>query len=313
MAKLGNTDLDVFELCLGGNVFGWTADQNDSFAVLDAYVVAGGNFLDSANVYSVWVPGHDGGESERMLGRWLKARGNRESMIVATKGGMHPAHLGLSADNVKKSCEDSLARLGTDYIDLYYAHIDDPTTPLEETLGAFDALIREGKVRYIAASNYTAPRLAEALGIAEQEGFAKYCALQFQYNLMDRAWYERDFAPLLEREGMPGLPYYSLGRGFLTGKYRPGNGQRVDSKRMGGTAEYHNARGYRVLEVLDRIAAAHGSSVAAVSLAWLAGRPTVAVPVASARTPQQLLELVQFTELTLSAEEISLLDAASAE
>lgn len=311
MVKLGNTDLDVFELCLGGNVFGWTADEHDSFAVLDAYAAAGGNFLDSADGYSVWVPGHDGGESERMLGRWLKARGNRDAMVLATKGGLHPAHLGLSADNVKRSCENSLTRLGTDYIDLYYAHIDDPTTPLEETLGAYDALVREGKVRYIAASNYTAPRLAEALGVSEREGFARYCALQFQYNLMDRAWYERDFAPLLAREGMPGLTYYSLARGFLTGKYGPGAGP-VDSKRMGGTAEYHNARGNCVLDALGRIAAAHGSSVAAVSLAWLAAKPTVAVPVASARTPQQLRELVQFTELTLSAEEVSILDAASA-
>lgn len=311
MAKLGNTDLDVFELCLGGNVFGWTADQDGSFAVLDAYAAAGGNFLDTADAYSVWVPGHDGGESERMIGRWMKARGNRDELVVASKAGMHPGHLGLSAANLKKSCEQSLARLGTDHIDLYYAHIDDPTTPLEETLGAYDELVREGKVRYIAASNYTAPRLAEALAISDHEGFPRYCALQFQYNLMERAWYERDFAPLLDREGMPGLTYYSLARGFLTGKYRPGGGA-VDSRRIGGTAEYHTPRGYRVLEVLDRIAETHRSSVAAVSLAWLAGRPTVAAPIASARTPKQVLELVEFTKLSLSAEEIADLDAASA-
>jgi aryl-alcohol dehydrogenase-like predicted oxidoreductase len=311
MAKLGKTDLDVFELCLGGNIWGWTVDEDGSFAVLDAYAAAGGNFLDSADGYSVWVPGHDGGESERMLGRWMKARGNRDSMVVATKGGLHPGHLGLSAANVKRSCEQSLARLGTDHIDLYYAHIDDPTTPLEETLGAYDALVREGKVRYIAASNYTAPRLSEALAVSDKEGFARYCALQFQYSLMDRAWYERDFAPLLEREDMPGLTYYSLARGFLTGKYRPGVTS-VDSRRSGGTAEYHNARGYRVLDALDRIAKAHGTSVAAVALAWLASQPTVAAPVASARTPQQMLELLQFTELALSAEEMADLDAASA-
>lgn len=311
MAKLGNTDLDVFELCLGGNVFGWTADQDGSFATLDAYAAAGGNFLDSADVYSVWIPGHDGGESERMLGRWMKARGNRDSMVVATKAGMHPAHLGLSAANLKRSCEQSLSRLGTDHIDLYYAHIDDPTTPLEETLGAYDALVREGKVRYIAASNYTAPRLAEALALSDELGYVRYSALQFQYNLMDRAWYERDFAPLLEREDLPGLPYYSLARGFLTGKYRPGVTS-VDSRRSGGTAEYHTARGYRVLDALDRIAKAHGTSVAAVALAWLASQPTVAGPVASARTAQQVRELVQFTELALSGEEMADLDAASA-
>ncbi|HZU54557.1 MAG TPA: aldo/keto reductase, partial [Actinocrinis sp.] len=197
-----------------------------------------------------------------------------------------------------------------DYIDLYYAHADDPNTPIEETLGAFDALVREGKVRYIAASNFTAPRLTESLAISEREGLARYSALQNHYNLLERAEYERDLVPVLEREGVPGVPFYGLARGFLAGKYRPG--VEVDSVRAGGVAPYRNERGYRVLDALDQVAAAHGTTVAAVSLAWLAAQPTVAAPIASARTPQQLLELLPFTELELSEEELSALTAASA-
>ena len=310
MAKLGNTDLDVYGLCLGGNVFGWTADEDDSFAVLDAYAAAGGNFIDTADVYSMWNPPFVGGESERMLARWTKSRGNRDAMVIATKLGKRPDRPGLSAANIRRAAEDSLERLDTDYIDLYYAHADDPTVPMEETLGAFDALVREGKVRYIAASNFTAPRLAEALAVSDREGLARYVALQNHYNLMERTEYERDTAPLLEREGIPSLPFYGLARGFLAGKYRPGVD--VDSVRAGAVASYRNERGYRVLDALDQVAAAHGTTVAAVSLAWLAAQPTVATPIASARTPQQLLELLPFTELELSDDELSALSTASA-
>jgi aryl-alcohol dehydrogenase-like predicted oxidoreductase len=310
MAKLGNTDLDVFGLCLGGNVFGWTADEDASFAILDAYAAAGGNFIDTADVYSLWVPGNTGGDSERIIGRWMKSRGNRDAMVIATKVAKLPSRPGLSAANIRAAADESLQRLGTDYIDLYYAHADDPNTPIEETLGAFDALVREGKVRYIAASNFTAPRLTESLAISEREGLARYSALQNHYNLLERAEYERDLVPVLEREGVPGVPFYGLARGFLAGKYRPG--VEVDSVRAGGVAPYRNERGYRVLDALDQVAAAHGTTVAAVSLAWLAAQPTVAAPIASARTPQQLLELLPFTELELSEVELSALTAASA-
>jgi aryl-alcohol dehydrogenase-like predicted oxidoreductase len=310
MAKLGNTDLDVFGLCLGGNVFGWTADEDESFAILDAYAAAGGNFIDTADVYSLWVPGNTGGDSERIIGRWMKSRGNRDAMVIATKVAKLPMRPGLSAANIRAAAEESLQRLGTDYIDLYYAHADDPNTPIEETLGAFDALVREGKVRYIAASNFTAPRLTESLAVSEREGLARYSALQNHYNLLERAEYERDLAPVLEREGVPGVPFYGLARGFLAGKYRPG--VQVDSVRAGAVASYRNERGYRVLDALDQVAAAHGTTVAAVSLAWLAAQPTIAAPIASARTPQQLLELLPFTELELSAQELSALNAASA-
>jgi len=303
MAKLGHTDLDVFGLCLGGNVFGWSADEQTSFDVLDAYTAAGGNFVDTADTYSR-------GESESILGRWMKARGNRDAMVVATKVAKKADRPGLSAANIRAAAEESLARLGTDHIDLYYAHEDDPSVPMEETLGAFDTLVREGKVRCFAASNFTALRLAEALAVSEREGFARYAALQNHYNLLERAEYEGGDAPLLEREGIPSLPYFGLARGFLAGKYRPG--AEVESVRAGGVERYRTERGYAVLAVLDEIAAAHGTTVAAVSLAWLAARPTVAAPIASARTTEQLEQLLPFTALTLSAEETERLDRVSA-
>ena len=309
MAKLGRTELDVFGLCLGGNVFGWTADEDASFAVLDAYAAAGGDFVDTADVYSMWVPGNDG-ESERIIGRWMKARGNRDAMVVATKLGKRSDLRGLSAATIRRAAENSLARLGTDRIDLYYAHADDPAVPMEETLGAFDALVREGKVRYIGASNFTAPRLAEALAVSDREGLARYSALQNHYNLLERAEYEREVVPLLEREGVSSLPFYGLARGFLAGKYRPG--VQVDSPRAASVAVYRNERGDRVLAALDRIAAAHRVPVAAVSLAWLAAQPTVAAPIASARNAQQLLELLPAVGLELAAEELEALSAASA-
>jgi len=303
MAKLGHTELDVFGLCLGGNVFGWSADERTSFDVLDAYAAAGGNFVDTADAYSR-------GESESILGRWMKARGNRDAVVIATKVAKKADRRGLSATNIRTAAEESLARLGTDHIDLYYAHEDDTSVPLEETLGAFDTLVRAGKVRYFAASNYTAARLAEALAVSEREGFPRYAALQNHYNLLERAEYEGGDAPLLEREGIPSLPYFGLARGFLAGKYRPD--VEVSSVRSGGVERYRNERGYAVLAVLDEIAAAHGTTVAAVSLAWLAARPTVAAPIASARTTEQLSQLLPFAGFTLSADETERLDRVSA-
>jgi aryl-alcohol dehydrogenase-like predicted oxidoreductase len=310
MTKLGTTELDVYGLCLGGNVFGWTADEASSFAVLDAYAAAGGNFIDTADVYGARANGGVGGLSEEVLGRWFAARGNRSSIVLATKVAMKQSRQGLSAPTILAAADESLERLGTDYIDLYYAHRDDEDVPLGETLGAFDELVRAGKVRYIAASNYTAPRLAEALAVSEREGFARYSALQNHYNLLERAEFETETAPFLDEESIPSLPYFGLARGFLAGKYRPG--VEVESARAEGVAKYRDERGYAVLSVLDEISAAHGVPVAAVSLAWLAAQPTVAAPIASARTVEQLAELIPSVGLELSPDEISALNDASA-
>jgi aryl-alcohol dehydrogenase-like predicted oxidoreductase len=311
MVKIASTTLDVFPLCLGGNVFGWTADEGQSFAVLDAYAAAGGNFVDTADAYAAWVPGNSGGESETIIGRWHRARGNRDEMTIATKVGAAPGLQGLSEKVIRTAVERSLVRLQTDYIDLYYAHYDDLNTPLEETLGTFDALIREGKVRYIAASNYTAARLSQALAVSDREGLARYVALQTEYNLVERAKYEGELRDLCVQEGLSCLPYYSLAKGFLTGKYRPG-GDDVDSARAEGARAYLDERGVALLSVLDEIAAAEGTSVAAVALAWLLAQPTVAAAIASARTPGQLEDLLPAATLRLSEEELAALDEVSA-
>ena len=310
MARIGNTDLDVYPLCLGGNVFGWTADEGQSRAVLDAYAAVGGNFVDTADGYSSWVPGHSGGESETIIGGWLAERGNRNRMLIATKVGMAPGLEGLSAKTIRTAAELSLKRLRTDRIDLYYAHRDDPKTPLEETLPAFDALVREGKVRHIAASNYTAPRLAEALDVSERNGLASYVALQPHYNLLHRDEYEGELAGLCARRGTACLPYFALAKGFLTGKYRVGRS--VESERAKGAEAYLDERGIRVLAALDEIAAAHAVPVAAVGLAWLLAQPTVVAPIASARTPEQLQDLLPVAQLRLSKEEVDRLSAAAA-
>jgi aryl-alcohol dehydrogenase-like predicted oxidoreductase len=304
MTKLGNTDLDVFGLNLGCNVFGWTADEPRSFTVLDAYTAAGGNFLDSADLYG------GGGGSETIIGNWLAARGRRADVVVATKVGMWDARPGLSAKNIQAAAEDSLRRLKTDHIDLYYAHRDDPDTPLEETLAAFDALVRSGKVRYLGASNYTAARLAEALSISDENGFARFAVLQPHYNLVERD-YERDLAPLVEREGLATLPYFALAKGFLTGKYRTKD-RTGDSPRAAGAVSYLDATGERVLAALDEVALAHGVSVATVSLAWLRQQPTVAAPIASARTTEQLTDLLASVSLELTDAEVATLSAATA-
>ncbi|MBF6329672.1 aldo/keto reductase [Nocardia transvalensis] len=309
MAKLGTTDLDVFPLCLGGNVFGWTADRAGSFDVLDAFVAGGGNFIDTADVYSAWVPGNSGGESETILGEWLAARGNRADVVIATKGSRLAPFEGLSAKAIHGAVEASLRRLGTDYIDLYYAHYDDPDTPIEETVAAYDELVRAGKIRYVATSNMSPERIRASLAFADREGLARYAAVQPQYNLVERTEFERDLLPLAEAEGVATVPYYALAKGFLTGKYRPG--AEVNSPRAEGAAVYLNERGLRVLDALDAIAAAHGVPVAAVSLAWLAARPTVVAPIASARTTDQLAGLMPVGTLHLSEDELARLTAAS--
>jgi aryl-alcohol dehydrogenase-like predicted oxidoreductase len=310
IARLGNTDLEVFPLCLGANVFGWTLDDERSFAVLDAYAQAGGNFIDTADSYGRNGPG-GAGESERIIGRWIAARGNRDQLVIATKVGMSQERAGLSETTIRQAIEDSLKRLGVDSVDLYYAHKDDPSTPLKETLGAFGALVGEGKIRYAAASNYSASRLDEALRIGEGEGMASYVALQPHYNLMERGEYEGELAEVCARGGLACVPYFGLARGFLTGKYRR-DGAQVESPRAAGVREsYFNERGFAVLAALDEIAAAHETSVASVSLAWLAAQPTVVAPIASATSPQQLAELLPSAGLELSATEIERLSTAS--
>jgi aryl-alcohol dehydrogenase-like predicted oxidoreductase len=271
MVQLGRSDLEVFPVCLGGNVFGWTADERQSFAVLDAYVQAGGNFIDSADSYSAFAPGNIGGESEAMLGKWLAARGNRASVVLATKVGRKPDRKGLSRANIRVAVEESLERLQTDYIDVYYAHADDPGTPLAETLTTFDELITKGKIRYIAASNYTAGRLEQALATSDTNGLARYIVLQPHYSLVEREHYEGALAALCEREGLSCVPYWALARGFLTGKYRPGT--TVDSPRAGQASKYLDDVGIRLLEVLDAVAEAHDTTVAAVALAWVEAQP----------------------------------------
>ncbi|MFE2463683.1 aldo/keto reductase [Streptomyces sp. NPDC059402] len=311
LRKLGSSDLEVFPLALGGNVFGWTADQDTSFAVLDAYTAAGGNFIDTADSYSAWVDGNSGGESETVLGEWLASRGNRDDVVLATKVSQHPEYPGLSAANIKAAADASLRRLGTDHIDLYYTHFDKPEVPVEEIIGALDELVRAGKVRHIAASNISAERLAASLEFSEREGLARYVALQPHYNLVSRDTYEGELSGLAERAGLAAVPYYALAAGFLTGKYRPGTA--VDSPRAGGAAKHlETERGRRVLAALDEIAEDHGVPVATVALAWLAGRPTVAAPIASARTVEQLPALLGVAELDLTEDEAERLTRASA-
>jgi aryl-alcohol dehydrogenase-like predicted oxidoreductase len=310
MANIKSTDLEVFPLCLGGNVFGWSADEEQSFAVLDAYFEAGGNFIDTADVYSAWAPGNIGGESETIIGRWIKKRQNRDKIIVATKVGKLPNLSGLSSKTIRTAIEQSLERLRVDYIDLYYAHADDEQTPLEETLGTFDSLIREGKARYVAASNFSAQRLAEALKVSADRGLARYVALQQHYNLVERDQYEGELAEVVEREGLSSIPYFALASGFLTGKYRPNS--KVDSKRAEKALSYLNDRGIKILAALDSVAAANNASVTTIALAWLAAQPTVVAPIASARTVEQVPDLIAGAKLKLSDEDIKRLNDASA-
>jgi aryl-alcohol dehydrogenase (NADP+) len=308
MRTLGSTDLAVHPLCLGTNIFGWTIDEAQSFAVLDAYAAAGGNFLDTADSYSAWIEGNSGGESETIIGRWMAARGNRDEIVVATKVGKKPDLIGLSPGTIRRAADESLARLGTDRIDLYYAHLDDEDTPLEDTLDAFAELVAAGKVRHIAASNYGAPRLAEALAVSRANDLPAYVAVQPHFNLVHRADYEGELAELCVRERLSCVPYAALASGFLTGKYRAGKPE-PGSARAGSARSYLDDRGVAVLAALDEISAAHGVPVAAVALAWLAAQPGVAAPIASARTPAQLAELLPMAGLELAADELERLSS----
>ncbi|MCF3124604.1 aldo/keto reductase [Streptomyces arenae] len=311
LRPLGSSDLEVFPLSLGGNVFGWTADRAASFAVLDAYTAAGGNFIDTADAYSAWVEGNEGGESETLIGEWLAERGNRSDVVVATKVGSHPDYKGLAAGTIKAAADQSLRRLGTDYIDLYYTHFDDPSVPVEEIIGALDELVTAGKVRAIAASNITPERLQESLDFSDREGLARYVALQPHYNLVSRDTYEGPLQEVASRSGLAAVPYFALAAGFLTGKYRPG--AKVESARSGRVEQYVGTeRGDRVLTALDAIAADRGVQVASVALAWLAAQPTVAAPIASARTVEQLPALLAVADLHLTEAELAALTAASA-
>lgn len=303
--QIKNTNLSVFPLCLGGNVFGWSADQDQSFAVLDAYFEAGGNFIDTADVYSAWKEGNSGGESETIIGNWMKTRGNRDQLVIATKVGMWDKQKGLSAGNIKSALEGSLRRLQTDHIDLYYSHEDDSAIPLYETLETYTELKKAGKIQHAAASNYNTARLREAAHVSQSHGYTQYVAVQNKYNLLDRAEFEGDVGKNLEQLGIHSIPYYGLARGFLSGKYQPGT--TVDSMRAGGAAEYQNDRGWATLKAVEEIAKNHGCTPSAVSLAWLRAKDSL--PIASARTVQQLKEIVELIEL--SAEEINKLDSVS--
>ena len=295
MIKLANTNLTVYPLCLGGNVFGYSADKQNSEAVLSFYADNGGNFIDTADMYSQWAPGHIGGESETIIGNWMKKRGNRAQMIIATKVGKLDTKPGLSPSNVISACEDSLKRLGSDYIDIYYSHQDDLDTPIEQSLGAYDSLIKAGKVRYIAASNFTPERLQESLDISKKLNLASYIASQDQYNLMDRD-YETSLRDTVEKNGLSEIPFYGLARGFLTGKYRPGAS--VESVRASGVGNsYANERGWKMLEKLDQIANEHSISVSAVALAWLRQQKTVSAPIASATKLEQIKEIMPILHL----------------
>ena len=310
---LGSTGLEVAPLAFGGNVFGWTADEPTSFRLLDAFVAAGCNLIDTADVYSTWVPGNKGGESETIIGKWLKASGNRGKVLIATKVGkeMGPDRNGLSKAYILRAVEDSLRRLRTDCIDLYQSHADDPETPLDETLEAYAQLIRQGKVRAIGASNYTADRLKQALEVGTRSGYPPYRCLQPLYNLYDRAEYETELEPLCLEKGVGVIPYSSLASGFLTGKYR--SEKDLENRSRGESVKkYLNARGFRILGALDQVAANYHSVPAVVSLAWLIARPGVTAPIASATSLDQLTDLIEATKLALDPASIELLDMASA-
>lgn len=309
---LGKSGLQVSPLCFGGNVFGWTADEPASFKVLDAFVGAGMNFIDTADVYAKWAPGNRGGESETILGRWMKTRGNRHQVIVATKVGSEmPEGKGLSRAWIMRAVDDSLRRLQTDYVDLYQSHIDDAETPLEETLGTFADLVTQGKVRAIGASNYDAKRLAEALDVSRKHGVPRYESLQPKYNLYAREGYETALEPLCRNAGVGVIPYSSLASGFLTGKYRTDADVTKSARGEGVKRQYLNERGFRILRAVDEVAKQHRSTPAAVALAWLLARPVTA-PIASATSPDQLNELIAGTRLELAPAAIEQLNQASA-
>lgn len=312
--RIGNSDLEVAPLNLGGNVFGWTADRDASFEVLDRFVEGGGDFIDTADGYSHWVPGHGGGESETIIGEWLTARGGRDRVVVATKVFSHPEFRGLSPANVRAAVDASLTRLGTDHIDLYYAHHEDPDVPLDEVAAVFSELVDAGKIRAIGISNFVAPRVEEWMRIAQRDGLHTPVALQPLYSLVERDFETNGLQEVARSGGLGVLPYYALASGFLTGKYRakhdvtaPGASDRAE-----GAGKYLDARGEAVLEVLDRVAAAHDAEVASVALAWLREQPTIVAPIASARNGEQLTALLNSMTLELSAAELKELSVATA-
>jgi aryl-alcohol dehydrogenase-like predicted oxidoreductase len=311
--KLGNSGIETYPLAFGGNVFGWTVDEPMSFALLDAFVEAGFSLIDTADVYSRWVPGHNGGESETIIGKWLKRTGKRDKIIIATKVGkeMGPEKKGLSKSYILRAVEDSLERLQTDYIDLYQSHADDTETPMEETFEAYEQLVREGKVRAIGASNYTAKRLSQALQVSKNKGYPGYQSLQPLYNLYDRADYERDLEPLCRENGLGVICYFSLASGFLAGKYRS-EADLAESACSNMVKKYLNERGFRILDSLDKVSQQVNATPARVALAWLINHPGITAPIASATNLKQLSELIEATRLQLEPSFIKVLNQASA-
>jgi aryl-alcohol dehydrogenase-like predicted oxidoreductase len=310
--KLGDSGLEIAPLVLGGNVFGWTADEPTSFRILDTFVDAGFNMIDTANSYSSWVPGHQGGESETIIGRWLNTSGKRQSVLIATKVGsdLGPGRKGLSKDVILREVEGSLQRLQTDHIDLYQSHFDDLETPLEETLSAYDQLIKQGKVRAIGASNYNAERLSQALAVSREKGFRRYETLQPHYNLAERSQFEGDIARVCQENRLGVIPYFSLAGGFLTGKYR--TAADANHKARGNSvSRYLNDRGFRILRALGEVAERHNATPAQVSLAWLMARPPVTAPIASATSVEQLESLVAAATLRLDEASLEQLNQAS--
>jgi aryl-alcohol dehydrogenase-like predicted oxidoreductase len=311
---LGRSGLQVSPLCFGGNVFGWTADERTSFSLLDAWLDAGFNFIDTADVYSRWAPGHGGGESEAVIGRWLKQGGRRDKVVLATKVGSDMGQgISLAPARIREAVEDSLRRLQTDCIDLYQAHRDDTDTPLQESLEAFAGLIKQGKVRAIGASNYSAARMTEALETSRRLGLPRYESLQPLYNLYDRAVFERELQPLCIKEEVGVMSFYALAAGFLTGKYRSEQDAAKSARGKNTCAKYLNERGLKILAALDEAAQRTGHAPAQLSVAWVMARPGITSPIASATSLSQLEQLVQAARLELDVQTLALLDAASAE
>ena len=315
LRPLGRSGLEVSPLAFGGNVFGWTADEALSFRMLDAWVDTGFNFVDTADVYSRWAPGHVGGESETIIGKWLRQSGKRNRIVLATKVGMAMGDkkVGLAPAYIREAVDASLRRLKTDHIDLYQAHEDDPATPLEDTLGAFAELIKVGKVRAIGGSNYSAPRLAQALDVSKRARLPRYECLQPLYNLYDRAAYEAELEPLCVQEGLGVINYYALASGFLTGKYRSEADAAKSARGNGAVGKYLNPRGLRILDALDKAAKQYSSTPGQIAIAWQVARPSITAPIASATSMAQLNELMAAAQLQLDAGTIAALDAASAE
>lgn len=310
MTRIGRSDLDVFGLSLGGNVFGWTADRDASFEILDAFHDGGGNFIDTADSYSAWVPGNSGGESETLIGEWLAARKPRD-IVIATKVSQHPEFRGLSAKNIRAAAEASLKRLGVDTIDLYYAHFDDPETPLEETVAAFTDLVNDGLVRYTAVSNYSGDRIRQWIELAQAAGGPLPIAVQPHYNLVHRNEVEEHIIPVAEEFDLALVPYYGLASGFLTGKYRSADAAGAGSPRAQGAAKYATPQGLAIIDALERIGGEHGASIAATALAWLRQRPTVVAPIASASRASQVPDLLTSVGVELTSEQIAELDRLS--